>query len=258
MFLDNNKKIDINNSKFWLKEKKFWDSYGKIYMHLEVGAPYEQMLNAIRDIIIDKDYSIWLDAGCGPGAMINLLLNNQKNIEKIIGIDFDKVMIDKATKRLKDYSNVELNSIDLSKKLPFEDNYFGGIIANLVLSYIIVFDDLDKKYSGNEALKCILLEMYRILKKDGIFVWTSPVENVNFFKVFLAGWKQVFNPLDPCIYYGPLILLYALQIQSKGKKGIYHFLNKESILSLMVDIGFKDIKIEKVFANQAYLISSKK
>lgn len=48
--------------------------------------------------------------------------------------------------------------------MPFPDNYFDVIVANLCLSYVIDFEG--KK--GKEALEMALKEMYRILKKEGI------------------------------------------------------------------------------------------
>ena len=256
LYVDNKKLISSDNHKFWESEAKFWNNYGKIYRYLEVSTPYKKMLKEISSIISIKNYKYWLDAGCGPGTMIDVIMQNQKSFEKIIGVDFDGVMIDQATKRLINVPNVDIKAGDLSKKLSFSDKTFDAIMANLVLSYVIIFDN---KYTGSEALRKTLEDMYRLLKNDGLLVWTTPTENVNFNKVFLASWRQVFNPFTPqYFYYGPRILSYALKIQSKGKLGIYHFLPKNDLKQIMQDIGFKDVSITKTFAKQAYLIKGTK
>ena len=256
LYLDNKRNISVDNKKFWENEAYFWNNYGKIYRHLEAATPYRNMLKKIGDILSGGNSKIWLDAGCGPGTMIDLIISKQKYYSRIVGVDFDGIMTDQASRRLGSMDNIEIKQGDLSKPLDFNDEYFDGIIANLVLSYIILFDN---KYTGVEALKYSLRDMYRLLKDGGLFVWTTPVENVNFNKVFLGSWRQVFNPLTPqYIYYGPRILSYALKIQKKGQLGIYHFVSKDILIEIMSEIGFKDIKIDKTFADQAYLISASK
>lgn len=256
MYLDKQNLIKVDDKDFWNNESLFWNRYGKIYRNLEASTPYKKMLADIRHIIKNRDNQKWLDAGCGPGTMIDVILSCIDKYEKIIGVDFDGVMIDQATRRLSHNKDIEIQVSDLSKKLDFSNNEFDTIVANLVLSYVIIFDN---QYVGIEALRETLKEMYRLLKKDGLIVWTTPTEDVNFFKVFLASWRQVFNPLTPqYIYYGPQVLSYANKIRAKGRSFIYHFLQQKELEAIMTSIGFKDVVIKKTFAGQAYLISGVK
>lgn len=256
MYLDKNNSIKFDDVVFWQNEAKFWNNYGKIYRHLEASTPYKNMLSDIAKIVAQHSFAKWLDAGCGPGTMINLIINNQNNYDKIVGIDFDGVMLDQATRRLRHNSKVVIQSGDLSKNLAFEDKSFNAILANLVLSYVIIFNN---KYTGSDALKEVLKEMYRLLSPGGLFIWTTPSEKVNFSKVFLASWRQVFNPFTPkYIYYGPRVLSYAKKIQAKGEVGLYHFLDKEQIKNIMQDIGFINVEVKHTFAGQSYLVSANK
>lgn len=256
IFLDNKNTIGKDNESFWKKEASFWNNYGKIYRHLEAATPYKRMLDDIRVIIKNKNKLDWLDIGCGPGTMIDLIIEENKYYNSIRAIDFDGVMVDQAIRRLSNKENIFVELGDISKGLNFENEKFDIILANLVLSYVIIFKN---QYVGVDALEHILKDVYRVLKKDGSVVWTTPVENVDFSKVFLASWRQVFNPLTPqYIYYGPRVLSYALKIQEKGKSGIYHFLKQSDLQKLMEKVGFKNIIIKKTFASQAYLISANK
>jgi len=255
LYLDNKKTIEFNDTNFWSQESEFWNKYGKIYRHLEAATPYKRMLNDIFEVLTNTNHDIWLDAGCGPGTMIDFLIRKNIKYKSIIGLDFDGVMVDQAAKRLSHLENISIGTADLSKQLEYEDGHFDGIIANLVFSYVIIFNG---KYVGKDALVKVLSEMYRLLNDNGTLLWTTPVDNVNFKKVFLASWRQTMNPLKPYIFYGPKVLSYALKIQDKGKRGIYHFLSYEEIYKIMQDIGFKNILIKKTFANQAYLISANK
>jgi len=55
-----------------------------------------------------------------------------------------------------------------------------------------------------------------------------------------------------------MILKHALEIQRKGKEGLYHFYEKDKIESILLRIGFKNIKFKKTFADQAWVVSCKK
>ena len=255
LYLDDKKTIEFDDNNFWSNETKFWNNYGKIYRHLEAATPYKKMLDDIFAVISKKNHSSWLDAGCGPGTMIDFLIKKNIKYKSIVGLDFDGVMVDQASKRLSHINNVSISTANLAKKLQYPDAHFDSIIANLVLSYVIIFDG---KYVGNNALKEVLREMYRLLSIGGTLLWTTPVDNVNFSKVFFASWRQTMNPLRPYIFYGPRVLSYALKIQNKGKRGIYHFISSNEIYRIMEEVGFKNISIQRTFANQAYLISANK
>lgn len=255
LYLDDKKNIEYGDANFWSREAIFWNNYGKIYRHLEAATPYKRMLDSIFSILSNKNYNNWLDAGCGPGTMIDFLIKKDVKYKSILGLDFDGVMVDQASRRLSNLDNISIEVADLSKKLQYPDGHFDSIIANLVLSYVIIFDG---KYVGKESLVAVLREMYRLLNSNGSLLWTTPVDNVNFTKVFIASWREILNPFKPYIYYGPKILSYALQIQNKGKRGIYHFLPSDEIYQIMSGIGFKNISIKKTFADQAYLISASK
>jgi len=89
--------------------------------------------------------------------------------------------------------------------------------------------------------------MYRVLKKNGVIVWTTPINNVKFVKVFLASWRNILNlKYYKRLYYGPLILGHALTIQKKGKEGVYHFYNK--VLRVIIYISnYFHYKIKDLF-----------
>lgn len=240
------------------KEISFWSKYSKFYPHLEDARPYYKLVDTIESFINPKQGETWLDAGCGPGTMMDLIKNKSNNkIKKIIGIDIDKKMLWYAKKRFEKEEAilVEFHNIDLSNKTFFKNQEFDGIIANLVLTYINTFEE--KK--NVEALKGVFGEMYRIMKTGGSLVWSTPIKGVNFIWVFLASWREILDPRHPKrLYAGPAILRYALSIQKKGKKGIYNFFSKEQIEKILEEIGFKGIEFKRSFANQVWVIKAHK
>ena len=122
----------------------------------------------ILPILKPKNKDKVLDIGCGTGRVTKLI---SKKTKKVIGIDFSNEMIQIAKKTLKNAKNIEYKKVDISKKLPFKDNSFDKVTAILVLNHI--------KYN-----KRLFKEIYRILKKDGIFIFDD----------FVTKLKKPFRP----------------------------------------------------------------
>jgi len=245
------------------EEVKFWGpDYGKIYPQLEDATPYKKLMQAVREGIGEGVVGKWLDVGCGSGAMIELIWQaSDEKIEEIVAFDLTETMLEHARRKVNkvipanEQYKIKLMQHDLSYKLPFADNYFDGIVANLVLPYVINHEGVQ----GEAALRAVLGEMNRVLKPGGKFVWSTPVKNVNFWMVFFASWREILNPMDlKKIYYGPAVLSHALKIQKKGQAALYSFLDKKDIDKVLDGAGFKNHKIKLSFAGQAHVITSLK
>ncbi|MBN1051160.1 class I SAM-dependent methyltransferase [Clostridium botulinum] len=100
----------------------------------------------------DKSTKV-LDIGCGAGRHVYFMAN--ENIDAY-GVDISQSGIEYTTKLLKENgvsANLEISSMD---KLPFEDNYFEGIICYGVLYYC-----------KNKEIKNAVQEMKRVLVENG-------------------------------------------------------------------------------------------
>ena len=237
----------------------FWgDQYGKIYPELEAASPYKELLSQIEKLLGKHLSGRWLDAGCGSGGILELLwrLSGGK-IKEIIALDLTETMLAHARKKVGHFSfqpsagQISFLKHDLSNKLPFDSDYFDGIIANLVLPYVV----MHQGRQGRAALSAVLAEIHRVLKPGGVFIWSSPVKGVKFWKVFIASWRQILNPGKPMnLYYGPAILKHALRIQKKGREHLYNFLTESELLQAVSATGFCEPEIYLSFAKQAYVI----
>lgn len=240
----------------WKQDYEFWEKYARIYPTLEVARPYKHLMQTISSFVKPEQGHVWLDAGCGPGSTIDLILNNGE-VEKVIGFDFNQQMLKHVTKRFTNHAEknkVAVHSHDLRFKVPYPDNYFNGIVSNLVLPYIT-----EHQGDKNNPLKAVLSEMHRLLKPHGHLIWTTPVNGVDFTKVFLASWREVLDLRTPKnLVHGPAILGYALKIQKKGKSGEYSFWPKDTIREEMERAGFSNIEIIDTFAGQAHVVKGTK
>lgn len=240
----------------WVRELEFWEEYAEIYYHLEDTRPYFRLAQTIYELIAPSRDEIWLDAGCGPAKMSELIWRkSRQQVKRIIGVD---IILRPAQARLASLDSsfpLELRYASFGEKLPFPENFFDGIVANLVLPYIIDFEGKQ----GKEALKGVLGEMFRILKPEGHLVWSTPIQNVRFQWVFLASLPDMLNIKKQIrhggfgLKIGGRILKHALEIQRKGKEGIYTFLPKEELESLLFQIGFEKSTWRKTFASQVWV-----
>lgn len=139
--------------------KKAYDSYGKEYQKgrdekqksrlynefLEVPS----MIKAVGDIKGKK----LLDVGCGAGVHISHYL---KKGAKCYGLDISKTLIDLAKEKC---PNVDFK-IGSMTNLPYPDEFFDIVTCSLAIHYV-------------ENTKQVLREINRVLKKGGIFLYSS-------------------------------------------------------------------------------------
>jgi 2-polyprenyl-3-methyl-5-hydroxy-6-metoxy-1,4-benzoquinol methylase len=119
-------------------------------------------LKYVENHCTDKKVRI-LDIGCNLGSLINLLYEN--GYSEVYGLDIRSEAIKegqrlypKLKKRLKDYDG---------NKIPFPDEYFDVVLMFDVIEHIPKLEKFLKE------------EVYRILKKDGIFIFQTPNKYLN-------------------------------------------------------------------------------
>lgn len=92
-----------------------------------------------------------LELGCGIGQFSKRLIDYGYNV---ISSDISDIALNKV----KEF-NKNIIKVDMRKKLPFNDNSFDLVFANLSIHY---FSDSDTKM--------LMKEIKRVLKNDGLFV----------------------------------------------------------------------------------------
>lgn len=139
------------------------DSYSRVYDINSVDSLRAYIFLSRKNNVLnmlDKFTGRVLDIGCGPAVFTEALL---KNGCEVWGIDISPEMITRAKKKiggLKDSPNLHLATGDI-ERLDFPDEYFDSVLCVGVLEYL---DD------DSSALK----EIYRVLKREGMAIFTVP------------------------------------------------------------------------------------
>lgn len=127
--------------------KDYWDGTHKTYSMGKIT--YDNWLDDYKEVLNNCKTEV-LDLGCGVG---NDTLYLTERGFKVIACDYSEVALDHLKKQLKDVKTMQL---DISQPLPFKENTFDLIIADLSLHYF------DKKTTIE-----IMKEIRRILKPNG-------------------------------------------------------------------------------------------
>lgn len=90
-----------------------------------------ELLGFNKKMILDnfKEKSV-LDIGCGDGFLLKKLLEKNKNI-KALGVDISPMAVEKAKE-----NGIDCMLLDITERLPFEDNSFESVILLDVLEHM--------------------------------------------------------------------------------------------------------------------------
>lgn len=127
--------------------KDYWNKSHKTYSMGKIT--YDNWLDDYKEVL-DNCKTEVLDLGCGVG---NDTLHLTERGFKVIACDYSEVALDHLKEQLKDVKTMQL---DISQPLPFKENTFDLIIADLSLHYF------DEKTTIE-----IMKEIRRILKPNG-------------------------------------------------------------------------------------------
>ena len=138
----------------------YWNENHKKFLAKQIT--YDNWLDDYKDVL-DKCKTQVLDLGCGGG---NDTLYLTERGFRVVACDYSEVALDKIKQNFKD---VETKLIDISQTLPFENQSFDLIIADLSLHY---FDE--------KTTKSILKEIKRILTSNGsLIARVNSTEDIN-------------------------------------------------------------------------------
>ena len=140
--------------------KDYWNKSHKTYSMGKIT--YDNWLNDYK-YVLDNCKTEVLDLGCGVG---NDTLYLTEQGFKVIACDYSEVALNHLKEQIKDVKTMQ---IDISQPLPFKENTFDLIIADLSLHYF------DEKTTIE-----IMKEIKKILKPNGhLLARVNSIKDIN-------------------------------------------------------------------------------
>lgn len=168
----------------WTREKsaRFWDylSSKKTYQENNFGKLVGEMLLRFLSSWGIRLSGMMLDFGCGPGFLLEYL--TQKNLF-CQGVEFSRASVELANNRLKE--NPFFKGVELTEGFPltFEAETFDAVFFLETIEHILP-----------EEFERTLNELYRILKKGGYIITTTPnAENLEGGKIICPECGCIFH-----------------------------------------------------------------
>jgi len=161
-------------------------------------------LKLLKDKFINKlDKGRILDLGCGGGLVAEILFN--KKID--YGLDNDRLVLKKARKR-GIYKRVILAD---AREMPLKNGVCEGVFSNCVLEHI-------------KELDVVLKEVNRVLKKNGLLVFTSLTDEFKKYSI-LGNWKTytVFRDRKLDHYHGYSLKRWREKLLKHGFKIVDYY-----------------------------------
>ena len=199
--------------------------YDKLNNLMTFGLHKKIKQSVIKNLAINPESKI-IDLCTGTGDLAGLLKKEYPQA-KIIGIDFSEKMLEIAQKKYSDIQFLEADSINL----PFEDESFDLCVISFGLRNI-------------ENMPKALEEIYRVLKKGGIFInidLSKPDKIFNFFlKPYLSFWVSFLGKL----FHGDETPYKYLSASNES------FPSSEELVKTFEKMGFMKIKVKKYLFGQ--------
>lgn len=233
----------------------FWNVYSYVYDAIRFSIPYDRQLDALVEALASREGERVLDVGCATGNL-ELRFAERLPAASILGVDNSPAMLDRATRKSRRLSGVGFARADLTRRLPFKDGSFDGVVGNNVL------------YAMPERAFAVG-EMTRVLAKGGRLVLSDPKPDARIGEVIKAhfaalaalpatqrpaAWLLTVSTL-PLAGLAPM-LLSTLFISRRIRNERYHFSSKAELIELLA--GFADVKITSAYADQSWLVSAVK
>lgn len=147
------------------KDKEYmdwWDSIAYEYESKVLSPLYSGVKNPVYNFVDKLDsryYKRVVDLGCGRGKFLSFL---SRRFKDVWGFEWSKNMILVTEKNLKGKKNVHLKRLDIRNMKPFHSYFDIAFSINSIVPH-------DMKVARN-----MTKEIYKILRKDGLFVGVLP------------------------------------------------------------------------------------
>lgn len=246
------KKINTKTDRAYSRETatKFF-SDGDLYEVYTTNHSFRKGEEYIYNKYFHKNASL-LDVGCGGGRTTLLIYKYFRNV---VGLDINKKLIKFAKKQAESDGAATEFIIGDATNLSICDKQYD----NILFSYNGI-ESIPSKKARNKCLK----EIYRVLKPDGIFIFTTHT----LFSFVYIGFhiKKILNIYSRMIPFIPILFrefnhlkLGDIFLSSGATNTVLHMTNPFRMISRLKKCGFKIIYVnscERIARNLSPSLSS--
>jgi ubiquinone/menaquinone biosynthesis C-methylase UbiE len=172
------------------QQRKIYQSEGERYEALVSREDYQSNIPRAIDEIINVDGLDIIDLGAGTGRLTLILAPRAKSIH---AFDVSAEMLRVCRERLiaSGLSNWQVDVAD-HRHLPIQDHSFDLIVSGWSVSYLAVWNP----DQANQELNKWLIEMRRVLRKDGMIILFESLGTGNESPIRLEHVKSTYRWLD--------------------------------------------------------------
>ncbi len=236
-----------------------WELYSRFYdISLRNLFPYRQLVEQLNRALELKDGDMVLDAGCGPGHLIERLMGETGvSSISVTGLDLSQGMIKRARKKLRNLAHVELRVADLNKDLDLPDGRFDKMVCSNALYAL-------------ENPRRVMAEFHRVLKPGGALIIANPKPDAGqkaILREHIRTLKQITSLRKRAYHTMAFVLLIPVNlvvsvinrtIIDRARDKQYHFLDEETLEAMLRETGFAGIDVRSCYADQGWLVKARK
>jgi SAM-dependent methyltransferase len=208
----------------------------------------------------------WLDLGCGGGAVTRAIWERTGGrVAQVVGVDCAAANADKY-RRLRASlcpppgERVRFVCHDFSSELGlFPDESFDHAVSGLSISYAESYDETSGTWT-EAAYDRLLAEVWRVLRRDGRFVFSVNVPQPSWLKVGLYSLGGAFQAKNPLHYAKKAwrMLGYGAWLKREARRGRFHYLPQERVSAKLQAAGYGHVQCRLSYARQAYIFRAVK
>lgn len=208
-------------------------NYDKLNDIMSFGLHRKIKKDLFKQLKVNNNSEI-LDLCTGTGDIAGILKQQYSN-SKIIGVDFSENMLKIARKK---YPGIEFLESDITQ-LPFKDESFDLCTISFGLRNV-------------ENMQKALNEIYRVLKKDGLFINLELGKPKKIFNLFLKPYMHLWVALLGKFFHGDETPYKYLAVSNET------FPSQKELVKIFEKTGFSNIKnTNYLFGQIASQISQK-
>jgi ubiquinone/menaquinone biosynthesis C-methylase UbiE len=223
----------------------FWERYFIVYDTLNLSPLYQRLVMRHVELLRPASGDDILDAGAGTGNVTKLLAVPGA---RVVGIDFCVPALVRCRQKV---PTAEFRQADMTQPLPFESNSFDKIACSVTLHFL-----------EPERQQFALKELLRVLRPGGRLALSVFNDGFNPLRIYWETLRELVNRdgllkgvqlAVKCLIDTILILYYQWRIKMGERAGIHRYFTMDTLRTTLETVGFTDIRIEKVYADQCLM-----